>query len=684
VTADTNGSHRPSKAELTGDRAHPPAMMPVISSLIPQMLRDLDRWVAWRWEPSGEKWTKVPIQARTGGKAKSNDPTTWSDFATALAFHERGRAAGVGFTLGDGIVGIDLDDCRDLRTGELDAWAEQIVREIDSYTEVSPTGTGVKLFLKGNLPRSFAKNHIEVYSDGRYFACTGNKLDTAPAECNERQTQLDALLSVLQEGKQAAQRNGQHHPQASTPNRDRALALEALRHLAPWRCDDYTAWIEVGQALHAVGEDLLPVWDQWSQGSAKYVPGECAEKWRTFHADRGLTLGSLLYWARKDSGWFPAGWKEPSQAGAANPARERIQIGDFVFALDSARRTPTKVIAEIEVRNATGPIDRITLTSAAASRKDFIQAVRRLVGDHPGVDDMPGRFLAAAALLAQVKVPRIGPTIRQIVMEKVPPAFCLAYRTEKGAWSESRACEITRADFTGFTPGWLIELAKNAADFQGEDEIPDEVVVLRAVEAALKIVWATLISELPRMESADLVKDSEAAKGFRSAVIKLWSRPFAGESITRENGEQVNLRASLRSRVASQLKRPHSGKPAWNQIHPAYSAWWREESDENGEVQTYLAMRYELASEGQVDVSGCDSQAALTALGVKFGAIDPSPPVSTRLSKGSARLAVLSRELTDYLLAEPVEGDIEGDAECHPASPGVTQPDGFSTGEHEK
>jgi Bifunctional DNA primase/polymerase, N-terminal len=365
---------------------------------------------------------------------------------------------------------------------------------------------------------------------------------------------------------------------------------------------------------------------------------------------------------------------------SSKTAKEGIKVGGLVFVLDSARRTPAKIIAEIEVRNAVGPIDRLTLTGTAASRKEFVKAAGRLAPGQVDAEELAGKFLAAAAQLAHVRTTIEGITVRQIVAEKVPPAFRFAYRTDKGAWSEARGCEVTRAEFIAHTPASLIESCKSAADFQG-DGAPDDIAVLRAVDAALRITWPTLLSELPRMESAELPRDSEAAKRFRNAIIQLWSRPFAGESITRESGEQVNLRASLRSRVTSQINKQQRNRPAgWVKVHPAYSAWWREHCDEHGETHIYLAMRYELATEGQVAIPGVESQVSLLTTGSKCGAIDSAPPVPRKLSKGAARLAVLTRELTDYLLAEPIEGDESGDAERPPASPTVTEEEG-SAGE---
>lgn len=94
------------------------------------------------------------------------------------------------------------------------------------------------------------------------------------------------------------------HQRAHTQTDDTARAQAWLDRLAPWRCDTYQAWLEVGLALSELGADGLALWDGWSQASDKYRPGECGRKWDTFVPGQGLTLASLHFWADQDD---PAG-----------------------------------------------------------------------------------------------------------------------------------------------------------------------------------------------------------------------------------------------------------------------------------------------------------------------------------------------------------------------------------------
>jgi len=97
--ADGSQSQRATKATITADPSRQPTALAVVPSHIPESLRKSPRWVIWIWVWKGTKWTKVPVNARTGRPAKTNDATTWSDFDSALAAYQRGQAAGVGFVL---------------------------------------------------------------------------------------------------------------------------------------------------------------------------------------------------------------------------------------------------------------------------------------------------------------------------------------------------------------------------------------------------------------------------------------------------------------------------------------------------------------------------------------------------------------------------------------------------------
>src|SRR5215831_6809971 len=149
-----------------------PAWLPLEVDAIPRVLCALG-WVLWRAEPRGDgKPTKVPYcVADPVRKASSTDPSTWATFDDACeAYAALADVAGIGVVLtrAAGISCIDLD--RVIVGPELDIRAETIIDRCDSWTEVSPSGTGLHVFVRGTVPTAVKGNQIEIYSTDRYIA----------------------------------------------------------------------------------------------------------------------------------------------------------------------------------------------------------------------------------------------------------------------------------------------------------------------------------------------------------------------------------------------------------------------------------------------------------------------------------------------------------------------------------
>jgi hypothetical protein len=177
---------------------------------VPSELRNLDQWICWKLQDGSRK---VPVDARTGKNAKSNDPATWSSFDKAQQFlteHHELEGLGFVFARDGGVFGIDLDGCRNPETGELANWATEILSDFNTYAEVSPSGTGVKIYGRGSLASETGKKKsldveklsnkqpaIEAYDFGRYFAFTGELVDFAPLAVNNCQAALDVLCKKL-------------------------------------------------------------------------------------------------------------------------------------------------------------------------------------------------------------------------------------------------------------------------------------------------------------------------------------------------------------------------------------------------------------------------------------------------------------------------------------------------------
>ncbi len=141
---------------------------------IPEELRHRRQWLVWKYEKRGDNMAKIPYIAGGVGKALTTDMMTWRPFDEAVAALRTGRYDGLGFVLssGDPYAGIDLDNCRNPKTGVLEEWAAEIIRGLGGYAEVSPSGKGVHVIVRGKAPNK-RRGRVEAYSSERYFTITG-------------------------------------------------------------------------------------------------------------------------------------------------------------------------------------------------------------------------------------------------------------------------------------------------------------------------------------------------------------------------------------------------------------------------------------------------------------------------------------------------------------------------------
>lgn len=155
---------------------------PPIIENIPAQLTERPQWVCWRLEMRDGKPTKVPYTPGTERRASSTDLMTWATFEEAFAAYEAGESPydGIGFVFcsADPFVGIDLDDCRNPQTGEVEPWAQKIVDTFagEGYVEASPSGTGVHIIVKGAQKEGARRGCVEMYGQDRYFSVTGEKI----------------------------------------------------------------------------------------------------------------------------------------------------------------------------------------------------------------------------------------------------------------------------------------------------------------------------------------------------------------------------------------------------------------------------------------------------------------------------------------------------------------------------
>ncbi|MCX7349559.1 MAG: hypothetical protein NTZ54_08545 [Alphaproteobacteria bacterium] len=181
----------------------------------------LPAWVQWRWEEKRDKdgntkWTKPPIQIN-GRLAKNNDPSTWTTHAKANAALKQGRGDGIGLMLAGcpEMIALDLDDCRNAETGELQPWAQELVDAAASYTEVTPSGEGLRIIGVGNIgsvQRRFNGlpdgGALEIFSEcNRYICVTGAQV--AGSQSNFSDIAKLAKTLVANKGRLNPQEDGE-------------------------------------------------------------------------------------------------------------------------------------------------------------------------------------------------------------------------------------------------------------------------------------------------------------------------------------------------------------------------------------------------------------------------------------------------------------------------------------------
>jgi putative DNA primase/helicase len=294
VAATQNGLARPRAPE-------------VIAEKIPEELRRADYWLCWRYELVKGRWAKLPLDPRTGRKADVTDPAAWAPFEVALGhYHDhRDEVDGPGFVFApdNPYSGVDVDKCRDPATGRLDPAAEDIIHDIDSYGEVSPSKTGAKLFLRGKLPPGSRtrKGNVEIYSAARYFTVTGHHLAQTPATVEERQ---EALLRL--HDRVFGNPPDDADSDAEVINRARA-AKNGAKFARLWEGDtsDYPSASEADLALCR----LLGSWAGRDPERIERLFGRSAlgrrEKWRQREDYRRATIRTALEDQGRPAGGVP-------------------------------------------------------------------------------------------------------------------------------------------------------------------------------------------------------------------------------------------------------------------------------------------------------------------------------------------------------------------------------------------
>ena len=176
-------------------------------STIPKFMQEHDRFCLWKlvMKPGKNKPDKIPYRIN-GKRADATNPQHYSSFEETVEAFAKGGNAGIGIGCFEPLRLVDVDDC--IVNGKLDARGQDIVDTLDSYTELSPSGNGIHIFILADgfaydSERYYINNrntHVEVYAPdvtGKFLTLTGKAIHDA--DVNERSQQLQVVLDKYME-----------------------------------------------------------------------------------------------------------------------------------------------------------------------------------------------------------------------------------------------------------------------------------------------------------------------------------------------------------------------------------------------------------------------------------------------------------------------------------------------------
>jgi primase-polymerase (primpol)-like protein len=306
------------------------------------------QWVCWRYIRKGDKWTKVPYQP-DGTLASPTDPSTWSafeDVQTSYDTSQRVPFDGVGFALSPngGFAGFDFDHCIDPGTRTItDAKVKEYVLQLGSYTEISPSGTGLRIFVRGKLPPGRRrKGPVECYEDRRYLTITGNHHPGTPTTIKERHKAVEAVHARIFAQRnarpstrvlpveQSRKRNSGDEGLLEKARRARnGKRFAALYDKGDWQAEEFPSQSEADFQLCAalafwLGHDPSRI-DAAFRRSALMRPKWNRDDYRKQTINKAIAIAGV-YKPSRDDGLAPAkSWEVPEEVRevekAANAAR---------------------------------------------------------------------------------------------------------------------------------------------------------------------------------------------------------------------------------------------------------------------------------------------------------------------------------------------------------------------------
>lgn len=280
---------------------------------IPAAMKNAKRWLVWKSIPNTDptkKPRKVPFYVsgvpRNGAMDTPEDAAQFGTYDDAARAVSTGVYAGLGFALGDGWQGVDLDGMT--QRPMLYTIAADLMRM--TYCETSPNGDGIHAIGYGAPFASMGSTSdgIEAYAGGRFFTVTGASLGA------EHVTDLAPFVE-----RDLRPRRGAAAPSVPLPPVARlgdAVAtaeqvVELRSALLHMRSDDRGLWVDVGMALKSLGDVGRGLWMEWSAQSDKFDPLDAARTWESFRPNQ--TDYRAVFAKAQAQGWVNPKARQPVQ-----------------------------------------------------------------------------------------------------------------------------------------------------------------------------------------------------------------------------------------------------------------------------------------------------------------------------------------------------------------------------------
>jgi hypothetical protein len=584
----------------TGQTPPRPSPLTVRPEGIPAELQEGKRFVLWKYDFRKGKWTKPPYQPN-GKLAGTTDPATWSTFAEVLAAYRQGGWDGIGriHLPEDNLVGADADHCVAPDTGEVSGADAEAVLSLATYTEVSPSGTGLRAFCRGRKPGRKCKNGaFEIYDGltkkgepgGRYLTLTGHHLDGSPATVNDRQAEVEAVYNRYFGAKQklkASERQG------AKGGRIQLLKVQTFGGPCP-----------------------LPL-----------TPGEL-RRWNCVRADKTDRIRAL--WGGDASAYRNA-------AGEVDDSRADAALCIYLLILTNGDRRRAE---QLFGQSALGKRPKWT------DRQDYRDLTFNfaLDGFEPWKDDPAQHKDEAEEGGDEPPAPEGGkpprtfaPVILAWLRENLAPTF------KRGAqvYSQRLGRQVSRTEVHPDNDiiDRLVKAGAAEIDRKGNVDLRGLPKVFRDW---LPVAWGQLLKDLPE-EGADGEFVEPAEKEFRARLTAVFSTVVALGYSYRKFGDREDRHEVMRDPIIDWAARFAKG-PRWESVR-GFRIWSKKTRD----GQIHVAFRAELIGQlhcpgwGTVDQDRLSHLCRLYAVGMPC-----------KVAGGTARAIELTPEFLADLLDSPV------------------------------